>query len=180
MIGYHGTSADYLESILENGLLCCPDIDRNWIPSMNEVYFWGDNFIENECDEDDDEEMIECRLRNAAIDSAQCAIAQAKDCRIVVVKFEVPDDEVETDYSCENMESANCIARDVRPDEIIDIQISNDLSLLRGYFISIMLKKNESNICFDDIETTIGNLFSDTYIEIEDVLEMSELSAEGS
>jgi hypothetical protein len=180
MIGYHGTSADYLDSIIENGLLCCPGIDRNWIPSMNEVYFWGDNFIENECDEDDDEEMIEYRLIDAAIDSAQCAIAKAKDCRIVVVKFEVPDDEVKTDYSCENMESANCIARDVKPEEIISIQISNDLSLIRGYFIATMMNRTESAIEFTNMEKFVGELFEDRWIDLDDIVELSELSTKGS
>jgi hypothetical protein len=175
MIGYHGTSADYLDSILENGLLCCPGVDRNWIPSLNEVYFWGDNFVNAECDDDCDEETIEYRLRNAAIESAQCAISQAKDCRIVVIKFEVPDDEVETDYSCENMEIANCIGRDIKPSEIIDIQISNDLSLLRGYFIAMMMGKLESAIQFTAMEEAVGKLFYDRWIDIEDVLEMSEI-----
>lgn len=175
MIGYHGTSADNLDSILKHGLLCTNPGPKVWQPSLDEVYFWGDNFVESECDPDDDDESIEWRLMNEAMNSAVCTIANAKDCRIVIVKFEVPDDEVDTDNSCPSMEAANCIPRNVTMEEIQTIWLSNDLSLLRGYFIWMMMNRDMSNMEFTANEMRVAECFKNQYWEIEDFVEMEKI-----
>lgn len=172
MIGYHGTSADNLESILKNGIVCCPD-KRNWVCSENAVYFWGDNFRKHECFEMD-EEQSDYLIRDQAVYSAFPSLARAKDCRICLIKIEVPDHEVETDYSCENMDHANCIYRDIKPEEIREISISNDLSLLRGYFIASLMRMDLCGVDFTYLETMIAESMSDLCIDIQDILEWEE------
>lgn len=163
MIGYHGTIADNLPSILENGLSAYSD-NKVWNVSENAVYFWGGNFINANGFQDEDPEFITSQLKRAAVDSASCALGAAKDCRIVVVEFEVPDDEVDTDSSCENMEHANCIYRDVTPDEIRNITISEDLSILRGVFIALMIDRPMSNLEFSKTERKISKLMMESNI----------------
>ncbi len=160
MLVYHGTIADNLASIREHGLKACPD-NRNWTVSRNEVYFWGNRYMECEFPDWEDEERDprDCLIKQAA-DSAMCGAGKAKDCRLVVVVCDIPDDEIESDDSCEFMEHASCITRDIRPDEIVEILVSNDLSLIRGYFISLMMERELSAFYFDSMETKVGELFS--------------------
>lgn len=181
MIGYHGTSADNLQSILDNGILANPE-NRNWTVSQNEVYFWGDNYISSECfdeDEDMDDEQRSCVLINQAVESAMCALAVAKDCRILILEIEVPDDEVDTDYSCENMQHANSIPRDVKPEEIRRMFISQDLSMLRGLFIANMRRMNLSGLQFSEFEELVADCFDDfVCYDLSDVAEVVEFTPE--
>lgn len=172
-IYYHGTSADNLESILKDGLKC--RTPKLWHCSGYEIYLWDIEGVAKADDIDDDEQKIEW-VRRAAIDSAHCAIIQAKDCRCVIIKVELDENEVYADTSCENMEGrgAVCIDRDILPHEIIGVEVSNDLSLLKGYFMALMLDNEYSNMELSPMEIKIAEAFKKAEIYPEDIDEMME------
>ena len=128
---YHGTSAENLPSILKDGLKA--SADKIWNVSEDAVYCYSKNYADTELGIEIEEmsDNEDAFLRQAA-DNASCAIVNArKDCRIAVIKFMVEESELETDYSCPNMEIANCIRRDIKPEEIVETYISADLSSYR-------------------------------------------------
>lgn len=155
---YHGTSADNLESILKNGLLCSSE--KIWECSNDEIYAWNpEYFSKEECSEDGHEGAF----RNAS-ESAQIACSFAKDCRIVVVKFSL-EDKTEEDYSCEGnkLPGAVCIQRDVALEEIDEIQISNNLSAFKPFFLSLIIKnKYYLKDKISEVELLIAELLTDS------------------
>jgi hypothetical protein len=171
MLGYHGTSADNLESIKREGLKA--ESDTVWTCSQYGTYFWGDNYVECEGLDDVDPESY---LLEQALDSSIFPLSYAKDCRPIIVVFEVPDNEVETDESCEHMEHANFIPRDISVNEIKKILVGPDLGLLRAYFINIVLQRNEINTetgvmvdrPFSQLEKGIARQFNDFYFCLQE------------
>lgn len=176
MLCYHGTSADNLESILKFGLEI--DSPKIWKPSLKEIYCWSKNYIEGELryDEDDgpyDEADYKDRMISAAFDSAFVALSKAKDCRAIVVIFNVNESELNDDSSCENMEHANSVGRNIKPHEIVEVLVSNDLGLLRGYFVGLTMNRELAMVNYSAIESRIGQMFHkcEFYPEdIEDIL----------
>ena len=159
MLVYHGTSADNLKSIKRDGLLI--STDKIWTPSLDQIYFWTDRCLDIECpDWKEDGIDPKAYLRKQAADSAMCAAAKSKDCRLAVIVCDIPEDEILVDNSCPNMEGASCIDRNILPNEIVDIWVSNDLSLLRGYFISLMMERDLNAIEFSPMEMEIGKIFT--------------------
>jgi hypothetical protein len=172
---FHGTSADNLESILKNGLVC--DSEKIWSPSEEGVYFWSpDKLVEmGETEEDYKENYAFERAK----ESAQCALAKAKDCRAVVFEVELDDSEIENDTSCPNMEGAVVIYSNIPLNKIKSIKITNDLSLFKGYFIGLMLNNYLSSIDFNEIETKIGEFFYKSVIDldiIDEIIKWEEIS----
>ncbi len=176
---YHGTSADNLPSILKNGL-SCSEI-KLWSCSNDETYLWSvDKVMEAEDLEDEDEaQNYAFRFAN---ESAQCACVYSNDCRLVVLKIELEEKEVYPDRSCENMEGRGCVCidRNILPSEIVEIKVSNDLSLLKGYFISLMLTNDYFNL--DDLtplQLKIAKALQGAELypeDVEDVTEWHEVS----
>lgn len=171
---YHGTSADNLQNILKNGLSCSES--KLWNCSEDAVYLWDiEGVAESNCrDLIEDADYIEQECFNMASESGQFALNVAKDCRILVIKISLDESEVENDTSCENMEGsgAKVIYRDILPEEIKEIHISCDLSLLRGYFISLALNNQYADIEFTPLEKKIGEIFSKSEIYIEEIDEL--------
>jgi len=173
---FHGTCADNLPFILENGLVC--DDTKVWSCSRDAVYLWdSEKLVEYECREDDElnqDEVLQIGFRFAS-ESAKFAAATSKDCRLVVVEVSIDESEVCMDDSHENMGHASCVYRNILPEEITSIRISNDLSLLKGYFLAQALR----NDLFDDwgisrIERKVSEVFSSAEIFIDDVEDMIE------
>jgi hypothetical protein len=106
-----------------------------------------------------------------AMDYATIALSLAKDCRICIFELDLPDDEVEDDYSCENMEDANCIRRDVKLEEIKRVYVSNDLSMVRGYFINLVKDRDMFAGEFSERELAVASLFNEEYVGVEEFLE---------
>ena len=173
---FHGTSADNLNSILENGL-SASEI-KLWNCSQDAVYLWEVERVaeSNGHEEEEEEYKIQMAFKNAA-ESGQLACAASKDCRVVVLRIELDDQEVEIDNSCENMDYANCIYRDVTIDEIKEIHVSNDLSLLKGYFIGCLLSNDYCDLEFTDIERRVGEAMAQNiYLEhVTDMIEFEQL-----
>lgn len=174
---YHGTSADNLESILKYGL--STDETKIWNCSSDEIYLW----CPIGCGEADclDISQYEQAAFKCASESGQAACSIAKDCRVVVLKIEIKDnDYLRPDDSHENMagKGAYICSRNIQPDEIIEINISNDLSLIKGYFISLQIN-NELNACnFSNMELTVARCFESNYEIfdfIEEIIEFKEL-----
>lgn len=167
---YHGTSADNLPYILNEGIKCSHGGEVVWNCSGESIYLWGCNeLIEaGECDEDEAEE----RAFQMAFESGQIACAVAKDCRVVVFRIELESEEVEADTSCENMEGSGavCISRDILIEEITEIKISNDYSLLRGYFISMIIDRDYNNLSFTAIERQIAAVFQKSDLFLFDTI----------
>lgn len=171
---YHGTSLDNLQSILSHGLSTSEN--KLWNCSNDEIYLWCPNAVAaGDCDEDAEMSEKEERAFTKACESAQFAAIMAKDCRLIVLKIELEDDEVSADVSCENMEGqgAVCIDRDILPSEIVEIKISNDLSLIRGYFMAMALNNEYSVIELSKTEKKIAKAMAEA-IYIEDVEDMIE------
>mgnify|MGYP001580487392 CR=1 FL=1 len=146
----HGTSADNLQSILEYGLLV--DKPKVWCVSNDAIYCWSKRYVDIEYGENEDEEYVEEILIQTALNNCYCTLATAKDCRAVVVLFNVNEDELEEDLSCDNMNIASCIHRNIKPEEIVKVLISQDLSIIRGLFISMMTNKRLYNNQFTEFE----------------------------
>lgn len=169
---YHGTSADNLQSILQYGLSCSEE--KIWSCSGDSIYLWSpDELVKSgECKK---EYMKEFAFNRAA-ESAQIACAKSKDCRFVVLKIQLDESELEDDCSCENMSGSGavCIHRDISIDEIEEIKVSNDFSLLRGYFIALIANRDYNNIEFTDIEMKVAEIFTDSGIYIDDIDMLTE------
>lgn len=170
MLCYHGTTADNLKGILSSGLLANPP-GRVWHVSENAVYFYGPNFLSNllsEYDEpnDLDEETQHQRFLDQAFDNASCALGKAKDCRAVVIVFELDEDEegyeVLNDYSCPNMEFANCIYKDIPAHKIRKVYISNDLSLVKGYFLAFRKSNPYYLEGLSQFEESVANMWRES------------------
>ena len=139
---YHGTSAENLSSILENGLLSSKN--KVWNVSENAVYCYSKNLAKKDLGISNDEiEAKEDVFLRYAAESGTCAIVNSrKDCRIVVIKFEIDESELEDDFSCDNMDITNCVKRDIKPEEIKGVFISEDLSSFRLFILSNLLSNN--------------------------------------
>lgn len=166
-IYYHGTSADNLESILKYGI--SPNENKLWNCSNDEVYLWDDE----KCNEEWEQEESGFKMAN---ESGQLACCAASDCRVVVIKIMLDESEIIADTSCENMEGrgAVCIDRAIKPEEIIEIQISNDLSLLKGYFMAIMAENQYCGLEFSRMEQAIIKAFKNAEIYPEDIDDLIE------
>ena len=101
----HATSADNLESILKDGLKT--DKDKLWSVSEDGVYFYHlDRYRRANGYIDEDDETVYNAMLNDSQTQSTVALSKAKDCRIVIVEVDLPDDVVEDDNSCENMDEA--------------------------------------------------------------------------
>jgi len=175
-IYYHGTSADNLESILKHGLSTSEE--KLWSCSEDGIYLW--DVIElakaNGRDLEEDADYIKEEAFRMGVESGEIACSKAKDCRVVVLQIELDESEVYDDTSCENMQGsgAKVIYRDIKLSEILEIQVSNDLSLLRGYFIGIIMDRDYCNIEFDRIEQKIAEAFKKSEICLDDIDDVIE------
>lgn len=170
---YHGTSADNLPTILKHGLMSTEN--KIWNVSSDVVYLWCPEAVGKGNDIEEQEYKEQEAFRRAS-ESAQFACATAKDCRLVVLEIELDSKEIEPDYSSENMkgQGAVCISRDIELHEIKKISISNDLSILKGYFINMASSNEFSALEFSRNELKIAEVFSHAEIYIEEVEDMIE------
>ncbi len=164
---FHGTSADNLKAILRDGLN--PDNDKKiWSCSYRGVYMWSpDAFVSSgDCEEENKNDFT----REQAYSSAQMGLATAKSGKCVVFQLEIEEDELEQDFSCENMTGAFVCNRVVTRSEIKEVCISPDLSLLKGYFIALAMGRDLFAGTFSKLEIQIGEAFknSEIYIEMGD------------
>jgi hypothetical protein len=164
---YHGTTLERAREILKHGFL--GGINENWTVSDGNIYFWSSDKLV---------EMDECEQENAdwftaerAYESGQCALAYGGS---QVVVFEVDADITDDDDSCKNMEGAVVSYDPVPADKIRRMWISPDLSLLRGYFISIMIRQDMAVDSFSHYEKEVANLMSGLYVEPGD-FELEEI-----
>lgn len=162
MLCFHGTSADNLESILQNGLQ--PNADKVWNCSLDEIYCWPVSSFEDEYE-----------AMEMAKSSATIALATSKDCRAVVIAFEIDESELDEDYSCENMDDARVVCRTIKPEEFTQVYVSDDLSLIKGVLIGYCLNRDyyDSSV-FSEIEIAIGELFNKSMQIHEYMFEMLE------
>lgn len=167
---YHGTSADNLESILKSGLLTNAG-EKIWNVSEDKVYCYDSTKLAEleGSDPQDKEELAFSR----AFENAQCGLGKSKDCRAIIVIAEIDENELEDDFSCPNMEHASCVSRDIKLSEIKEIRVSNDLSLLKGYFLSFMVDRVVSNLELTHLEEKIARAMTTLEIYQEDVKEFT-------
>lgn len=175
MLCYHGTTADNLESILKNGLIC--ESNKLWTVSHDAVYCYSANLLtelKHEYDNGDEIEDYHEQFLERAFDSASCGLAKAKDCRAVVVVFEVDESELEDDDSCPNMDVANCVRRSIKPEEIKEIYVSSDLAALKGYFLALMNNMPLFNYYPNYMEQKLIKIFQKSEIYPEDIQDILE------
>lgn len=143
---FHGTAGANLESILKCGILRNPE-QRNWECSENSVYFFGMNWYVNELDgsPDDEEDEIECRLREVAKEQATTSLPfKRADYRAVVLVCDIDESELNSDYSCPNMDNAYCVNRDIRPEEILEVWVTPDLAMFMPYFVACIYNREQA------------------------------------
>lgn len=170
---YHGTSAEFLPSILTEGLKA--SADKVWNVSEDAVYCYSKNYLKD-IQGSSIEESEDSFIRAAAESGMTAVIQSRKDCRICVIKFEVDESELETDYSCPNMEFANCIRRDIKPEEIRQVFISDDLSSYRFFIAYGVIHNKLFNNPLSELEKDIvrginGDVFYENFDEIVNMRE---------
>jgi len=173
---YHGTNADNLPHILKHGLQCYES--KLWTVSEDAIYLWHPESCGKA--NDLDPEYWESEAFRLANESGQIACSIAKDCRVVVLKIELDDELVSGDTSCENMESggAKCIYDNIPVEAITEIHVSNDLSLVKGYFMSLISKRRYCNIDFTPFEQQVAKMFEGGYLidHLDDYIEFEKLA----
>ncbi len=167
---FHGTTADALPSILRDGF-SRDNGGENWTVSGDYVYFWSPKELV-ESGECEDESSLEC-AHGRAFDSAQFGLGFAKDCRAVVFEVELPEGGLEQDTSCPNMAGAVRVAYNVPPSAIVSINVSDDLSLLKGFFLSFTLNRQLSARELSPIEAKIAEKMSGAEFYPEDIEEIA-------
>lgn len=110
-----------------------------------------------------------------ALDSATCALAASKNVKPVVVIVDIPEEWVEPDTSCDNMDYAEMCLTDVPYSYIKAILIGPDLGLFRGFFISSMLGREWSAHEFSDIEIRVAEALKEVWIDPEDIVNPEDL-----
>jgi hypothetical protein len=169
---FHGTSADAAKRILRDGF----DTEaggENWTVSGNAIYFWSkEKLIEaGELGADDSDWCFASR----AFEAAQFALAFSQDCRAVVFEAELPDSDMDDDFSCENMSGAVCTVDNVPPSAIRGAWVTNDLSLLRGYFLAMHLERDLSARQLDKLQEKIARIMQKAEIYPDDVEEIADM-----
>lgn len=143
-----------------------------WNCAEGALFFWSPPELvkAGECEADYAEETAKQR----AIESAQFALSIAKDCRAVVICIEIDEAEIESDDSCPNMDGSGavCVRRDIKRAEIVSVEVSGDLSLLRGYFLAMALDREYSAVQMSPVEEKIARAIAKAEIYPDDIDEL--------
>lgn len=153
---FHGTNADNLPSILENGFQGLKH-DQVWQVSAGFNYFWDTREVTRAEQLESIKEGFH-QARNFAKESAEVSLLNAEDCRRVVFMVDLTGVEKFKDNSCENMDEAIYTMEDISPERIKQIYIDeNDLSMYKPYFYANIKDTNLLNFhCDDYVTKTIG------------------------
>jgi len=149
---FHGTTLEnWLNIKKEEGFA---SNQTNWNCSgYHETYFYD---MDKECN--DEEQCIQAALESANL---AASIQNYNGNTLVVLELEVPENLVEDDYSCENMDT---IASVVNNDDLdltmikkIHICKTGYLPSLRLYYVSELLKNNQyiETSTFNELELSI-------------------------
>jgi hypothetical protein len=129
-----------------------------------------------ESGEAEGENDAEYFARSRAMDSATCALPRAKNARIVIFEVEMHDAEiVEPDEPCEGMAGAVCVFDDVPASAIKGVWISEDLSLVKGYFLAMTAGRDLSAYDLSPAEEKVCAVFKKAEIYPEDIETMASL-----
>lgn len=169
---YHGTSADNLASILANGFDGMHG-EQVWTCSAGLNYFWNPADLKRSCGLDTMEDAISEAKRQAK-ESAEAALAKAKDCRRVVFEVDIPRSELSKDTSCQNMDGAVMASGTVSPDRITAIWIDEEpLTMLQGYFIACGMDRDlRCDLDLSPLQEQIGRVFAKNHDGMSRIFEM--------
>lgn len=172
---FHGTTADAARSILAQGFKT-EEGGANWNVSGDATYFWSfDALVEHgEIEEGDDE----FRAVQMAFESAQFGLPWSKDCRAIVFEVDGSQIETEPDQSCQNMSGAVSCGSDIPAKAIVKAWITEDLSLLRGWFLSFHLKRDWAARELEPLEEKIAEVMQklEIYDDLEEIAQLREIS----
>lgn len=170
---FHGTTLENARSILSGG-------EKNsytWIVSNDDLLYLWDPYILN-AQNDEDDSMNESRAIQQAFESGQITAASAKtpQDKIVVLRFEIPGEEVDEDFSCQNMEGAFCIESKKAAQYFTNAFSAPHNSRLDAFILSGVIDRDLFNL-----ETLDENLIeackaiqkSNAYIESDILLEFN-------
>ena len=110
---FHGTTLANWEKIQREGWNG-PSRVTTWYCSCNEIYCW-------DVDKSDCDDYAEDFCIRQAFESAQtsAAVQNFQGTKLIVIRLEVPDEIVEDDLSCENMEQASVVQpEDIRQEHV--------------------------------------------------------------
>lgn len=172
VILYHGTAADHLESIREDGF-CGMMGPQLWNCSAGLNYFW--------CPEDlnEDSEAAEFEALDLAKNNAEISLIRAKDCRRLIFKLAVPRDYFnewfQKDNSCQNMDGAVLSTQPIPFHFVTNIwRDMEDLSFSRPYFAAAIINNELSALEFTITEQRIiksiiesGDFFTEELRDLE-------------
>lgn len=161
---YHGTTLENWERIQSEGWNG-PSRKTAWYCSCNEIYCY--DLSKSDCDFDPSAFCI-----RQAFESAQtaAAIQNYLGQSLVVIEFEIDDDLVEDDLSCENMADIASVIQpeDIQPHHVTNVyRCDNYRPSLRLVYVAGLLTYSEyldkSN--FDDVELNAASKLTEVYCD---------------
>lgn len=173
---FHGTSADYLDAILRDGLGGEYRRDRIWtVSNPHHTYWWSTRWLAHY-----GEESLQAaydRAFSQAVDNGALALLRAKDARLVVIEARIPCDWLEEDRSCDNMEGAVCTNRRIPPELFRSVKVSQDLSIMKAGLAYSCFCRTIDLLALQPtpLEQKVISRFSDDFFyTYEDINEMAE------
>jgi hypothetical protein len=176
---FHGTSAENAKDILENGF---KTNYSNWVCSEpNTIYVWNyDKFVEGEtCEVDDFSE-----IKRYAFGSAQiiAALQNSNSPFISVLEFEIDEDLLEDDTSCEGMSYASStlvynVNKLMQIKEINIIEHKFEYQpMFRIFYLAGLITQELSNLCdyFSEKEIELIKMVSKADYWFDELDEMHE------
>ena len=139
MLLFHGTTVENAKNILKNGFNY---MDSIWTCSGHETYFFHEDFFKSEFGIEDRKDILDYGIREALQQSLiSLAIQNPSDYRGAVLVFDSElmnnKDEIEPDYSCENMSSMAVALRNPDMKGLIGVYfMDQDLRSLRLFTLA--------------------------------------------
>lgn len=172
---FHGTTKAGLEAIINNtgeipSLWSCSDRD-------NRFYVWPFDKIALDYDYDfvDDIDSIHERGICQAFESAQVQALASDHDKIYCIEFEIDNDLLQDDDSCENMGNASCFDSELLPSVKIVAVYENDFNVYHKPFILCRLLGN-IYLNYYDLDknlVTIAETLKDSGIYLDELYEFN-------
>lgn len=139
---YHGTTLKNFVNLLNGG----NKPEGIWNCSYMDDCFYVypmDKVINSECLEDEEESYIRDRCLQNALESGLITAAfQMESQDVIVIELEIPDEELEDDYSCDNMSGVASFTGYFDKDWIIGIHSTYFNSMYAPFFVPSHTNRN--------------------------------------
>lgn len=177
MILFHGTTFENAKKILKQGFKYKKQV---WSCSENKTYFFTSEYISKEFDLEDESDVLHKGIQEA-LDQSRFALAveNPSDYRGAVLVFDSSkmknENEIETDYSCENMEHCVCL-ENPDMDGLIGVYVMQDEeSLTRPMILASFVDREQAvELNFSEKELSFLKSIANAGIYIEEMFQEIE------